>query len=387
MFTSGSTGRPKGVVIEHRALVNFLSSMQERFGLGVGDRLLAVTTVAFDITGLELYVPLLNGAAVVLASPQDVRDPLALRSLISSAEVSVMQATPSLWHAVVADAGEELAGVRVLVGGEALPGELARTLVARTASVTNLYGPTETTIWSTADEVRGDAGSVSLIGRPIANTQVYVLDAGLSPAPVGVAGELYIAGAGLARGYLNRPGLTAERFVADPFGDPGSRMYRTGDLVRWNTNGKIEYLGRIDDQVKIRGFRIELGEIESVLAAHPDVAQAAVVVREDRPGDKRLVGYAVPSAEAILDPQALRAHTAKMVPGYMVPSAVMVLDVLPLTPNGKLNRRALPAPEFTSSTTGRAPRTPQEKQLCELFAEALGVEQVTIDDNFFELGG
>ncbi|MFJ3421500.1 alpha/beta fold hydrolase, partial [Streptomyces sp. NPDC086082] len=174
---------------------------------------------------------------------------------------------------------------------------------------------------------------------------------------------------------------------ADPFGDPGSRMYRTGDLVRWNTNGKIEYLGRIDDQVKIRGFRIELGEIESVLAAHPDVAQAAVVVREDRPGDKRLVGYAVPSAEAILDLEALRAHTAKMVPGYMVPSAVVVLDVLPLTPNGKLNRRALPAPEFTTSTTGRAPRTPQEKQLCELFAEALGVEQVTIDDNFFELGG
>ncbi|MCD9881105.1 non-ribosomal peptide synthetase, partial [Streptomyces guryensis] len=387
IFTSGSTGRPKGVVIEHRALVNFLSSMQERFGLGVGDRLLAVTTVAFDITGLELYVPLLNGAAVVLASPQDVRDPLALRSLISSAGVSVMQATPSLWHAVVADAGEELAGVRVLVGGEALPGELARTLVARTASVTNLYGPTETTIWSTADEVRGDAGGVSSIGRPIANTQVYVLDAGLSPAPVGVAGELYIAGAGLARGYLNRPGLTAERFVADPFGTPGSRMYRTGDLVRWNTNGKIEYLGRIDDQVKVRGFRIELGEIESVLAAHPDVAQAAVVVREDRPGDKRLVGYAIPIADAILDPQALRAHTAKMVPGYMVPSTVMVLEVLPLTPNGKLDRRALPAPEFTTGTTGRAPRTPQEKQLCELFADALGVEQVTIDDNFFELGG
>nr|WP_224328002.1 non-ribosomal peptide synthetase [Streptomyces olivaceus] len=387
IFTSGSTGRPKGVVIEHRALVNFLSSMQERFGLGAGDRLLAVTTIAFDIAGLELYVPLLNGAAVVLASPQDVRDPLALRSLISSAEVSVMQATPSLWQALVADAGKELAGVRALVGGEALSGELARTLVARTASVTNLYGPTETTIWSTADEVRADAGGVSSIGGPIANTQVYVLGAGLCPAPVGVAGELYIAGDGLARGYLNRPGLTAERFVADPFGTPGSRMYRTGDLVRWNTDGKIEYLGRIDDQVKVRGFRIELGEIESVLSAHPDVAQAAVVVREDRPGDKRLVGYAVPTADAILDPQALRAHTAKMVPGYMVPSAVMVLDVLPLTPNGKLNRRALPAAEFTTSATGRAPRTPQEKQLCELFAEALGVEQVTIDDNFFELGG
>ncbi|WP_457784530.1 amino acid adenylation domain-containing protein, partial [Streptomyces olivaceus] len=387
IFTSGSTGRPKGVVIEHRALVNFLSSMQERFGLGAGDRLLAVTTIAFDIAGLELYLPLLNGAAVVLAASDQVRDPLALRSLVSSAGVSVVQATPSLWHAVVADAADELAGVRALVGGEALPSELTRILVARTASVTNLYGPTETTIWSTADEVRGDAGGVSTIGAPIANTQVYVLDAGLCPVPVGVAGELYIAGVGLARGYLNRPGLTAERFVADPFGAAGSRMYRTGDLVRWNAAGELEYLGRVDDQVKVRGFRIELGEIESVLAAHPDVAQVAVVVREDRHGDKRLVGYAVPTAGAALDPQALRAHAARALPDYMVPPAVMVLDAMPLTPNGKLNRRALPTPEFTGSATGRAPRRPQEKQLCELFAEVLGVEQVTIDDNFFELGG
>ncbi|MFD8840648.1 non-ribosomal peptide synthetase, partial [Streptomyces griseofuscus] len=387
IFTSGSTGRPKGVVIEHRALVNFLTSMQERFGLAAGDRLLAVTTIAFDIAGLELYLPLLNGATVVLAAPDQVRDPLALRSLITAAGVTVMQATPSLWHAVVADARDELTGVRALVGGEALPGELARTLVSRTASVTNLYGPTETTIWSTVDDVHAEAGGVSSIGRPIANTQVYVLDTGLSAVPIGVPGELYIAGDGLARGYLNRPDLTAERFVADPFGAPGSRMYRTGDLVRWNAEGRLEYLSRIDDQVKVRGFRIELGEIESTLAAHPDVARAAVVVREDRPGDKRLVGYAVPAGGAVLDPQDLRAHAAKALPDYMVPAAVMVLDELPLTPNGKLNRRALPAPEFTAGTKGRAPRTAQEKQLCELFAEALGVEQVTIDDNFFELGG
>ncbi|MEW2625172.1 amino acid adenylation domain-containing protein [Streptomyces sp. NPDC048106] len=387
IFTSGSTGRPKGVVVEHRALVNFLASMQERFALKTGDRLLAVTTIAFDIAGLELYLPLLNGAAVVLAAPEQVRDPLALRSLVTSAGVTVMQATPSLWHAVVADARDELAGVRALVGGEALPGELARTLVSRTASIANLYGPTETTIWSTVDDVHAEAGGVSSIGRPIANTQVYILDAALAPVPAGVPGELYIAGTGLARGYLNRPDLTAERFVADPFGSPGARMYRTGDLVCWSTTGKLEYLGRIDDQVKVRGFRIELGEIESVLAAHPDIAQAAVIVREDRPGDKRLVAYAVPAPGVVLDPQTLRAYTAKALPDYMVPATVMVLDALPLTPNGKLNRRALPAPEFTASATGRAPRTTRERRLCELFAEALDVEQVTIDDNFFELGG
>ncbi|MEW2626273.1 amino acid adenylation domain-containing protein, partial [Streptomyces sp. NPDC048106] len=387
IFTSGSTGRPKGVVVEHRALVNFLASMQERFGLGAGDRLPAVTTVAFDIAGLELYLPLLHGAAVVPAAPEQVRDPLALRSLIASTGVTVMQATPSLWHAVVADAGDELAGVRALVGGEALPGELARTLVARTASVTNLYGPTETTIWSTADEVRGAAGGVSSIGRPIANTQVYVLDAGLCPVPVGVAGELYIAGAGLARGYVNRPGLTAERFVAAPFGAPGSRMYRTGDLARWSAAGRLEYLGRVDDQVKVRGFRIELGEIESVLAGHPGVDRAAVVVREDRPGDKRLAGYVVPAPEAALDPHALRAHVAGVLPDYMVPSAVMVLDALPLTPNGKLDRRALPVPEFTTGTKGEQPRTALEEALCRVFAEVLGVDGVGIDDNFFELGG
>ena len=387
IFTSGSTGRPKGVVVPGRALVNFLTSMQDRFALAPDDRLLAVTTIAFDIAGLELYLPLLAGAAVVLARPHEVRDPRALRALAAAAGVTVIQATPSLWHAVLADAQGELASVRALVGGEALPGELARTLVESTASVTNLYGPTETTIWSTASEVNGEAAGVSTIGRPIANTQVYVLDPALCPAPAGVAGELYLGGEGLALGYLGRPGLSAERFVADPFGVPGARMYRTGDLVRWGREGELEYLGRIDDQVKLRGFRIELGEIEAVLAAHPGVDRAAVVVREDRPGDKRLVGYVVPAGSTAPDAAALRSHAALSLPDYMIPALFVSLDALPLTPNRKLDRRALPAPEFTANEAGRAARTPQETMLCTLFEEVLGLERVTIDDDFFAIGG
>ncbi|MFJ1724793.1 amino acid adenylation domain-containing protein, partial [Streptomyces sp. NPDC088244] len=346
IYTSGSTGRPKGVVVEHRALVNFLAAMQGRFALDADDRLVAVTTIGFDIAGLELYLPLLAGARVVLAGRDTVRDPRALRELLLSAGATVVQATPSLWHAVVAGAGGAdgvLSGIRVLVGGEALPGDLARTLAAEAPSVTNLYGPTETTIWSTARTVAEVRGGFSSIGGPIANTQVYVLDAGLHPVPVGVAGELYIAGAGLARGYLGRPGLSAERFVADPFG-AGGRMYRTGDVARWNAEGDLEFVGRADDQVKVRGFRIELGEVEAVLAAHPRVVRAVAMVREDVAGDKRLVAYAVPVGDEGGDgalPGALSGFAAERLPGYMVPAAVVVLDGLPLMPNGKVDRRAL----------------------------------------------
>nr|AEG64697.1 LpmC [Streptomyces viridochromogenes] len=386
IYTSGSTGRPKGVVVPQAPLVNFLTSMQDRFQLTHGDRLLAVTTVGFDIAGLELFVPLLSGAAVVVAERDVVRDPAALCALVTGQGISVMQATPSLWRAVLAEDAAVLAGVRVLVGGEALPADLAGTLAARARSVTNLYGPTETTIWSTAWSVTPEASDRPRIGRPIANTRVYVLDAGLRPAPVGVPGELYIAGDGVVRGYHGRPALSAERFVADPHGPLGSRMYRTGDLVRWTADGELEYLSRVDDQVKLRGYRIELGEIETVLAAHEQVAQAAVLVREDRPGDKRLVGYLIPAGTDIPH-AALREHAAAQLPDYMVPSAFVTLDVFPLTPNGKLDRRALPAPDYGTEATGRAPRSPREEILCGLFAEVLGLESVSIDDDFFALGG
>ncbi|WP_446048182.1 amino acid adenylation domain-containing protein, partial [Streptomyces olivaceus] len=261
IYTSGSTGRPKGVVVGHAALVNFLDHMRGLLGLTSDDRLLAVTTVGFDIAALELYVPLLSGGAVVLAGKDTVRDPQALSAELVRTGASVMQATPSLWHALLEEAGPELSGVRVLVGGEALPAELARRLVGVAGSVTNLYGPTETTIWSTAGAVDADSARRGSIGRPIGNTQVFVLDAALQPVPSQVAGELYIAGEGLARGYWDRPGLTAERFVANPYGAVGSRLYRTGDLVRWSAGGELEYIGRVDHQVKVRGFRIEPGEI------------------------------------------------------------------------------------------------------------------------------
>ncbi|MEV0276876.1 amino acid adenylation domain-containing protein [Streptomyces sp. NPDC050610] len=384
IYTSGSTGRPKGVVVPGSALVNFLSSMQERFELSAADRLLAVTTVGFDIAGLELYLPLLNGAGLILASRETVKDPAELAALVKQSAATAVQATPSLWHALL-EAGADLSGVRVLVGGEALPGDLAGALAGAARSVTNLYGPTETTIWSTASEV--DASGPVSIGRPIANTQVYVLDAALRPVAPGVAGELYIAGDGLARGYHRRPDLSAERFVADPYARAGARMYRTGDLVRWNAEGQLEYIGRTDFQVKVRGFRIELGEIEAVLTAHADVSRGAVVVREDAPGDKRLVAYAVPAEGAAPEAGALRKHIGAALPDYMVPATVVTLDALPLTPNGKLDRSALPAPDYGPASEGRAPRTPEEETLVGLFAEVLGVSGVTIDDSFFDLGG
>ncbi|MGO1135630.1 non-ribosomal peptide synthetase DhbF [Bacillus subtilis] len=385
IYTSGSTGRPKGVVVTQKSLSNFLLSMQEAFSLGEEDRLLAVTTVAFDISALELYLPLISGAQIVIAKKETIREPQALAQMNENFDINIMQATPTLWHALVTSEPEKLRGLRVLVGGEALPSGLLQALQDLHCSVTNLYGPTETTIWSAAAFLEEGLKGVPPIGKPIWNTQVYVLDNGLQPVPPGVVGELYISGTGLARGYFHRPDLTAERFVADPYGPPGTRMYRTGDQARWRADGSLDYIGRADHQIKIRGFRIELGEIDAVLANHPHIEQAAVVVREDQPGDKRLAAYVV--ADAAIDTAELRRYMGASLPDYMVPSAFVEMDELPLTPNGKLDRKALPAPDFSTSVSDRAPRTPQEEILCDLFAEVLGLARVGIDDSFFELGG
>ncbi|WP_443333996.1 non-ribosomal peptide synthase/polyketide synthase [Streptomyces sp. MNU103] len=379
IYTSGSTGRPKGVVLERSAMDNFLAAMARAVPVGAADRLLAVTTVSFDIAVLEIFQPLLAGARVVLASRAEVLDPDALRAIVEREGITVMQATPSLWQPLIETRPEVFAGVRVLTGGEALPQSLAGPLAEYAAQVTNMYGPTETTVWSMTSPV--DGGPVSL-GAPILNTQVYVLDTALRPVPPGHSGELYIAGDGVARGYRGRPGLTAERFVANPYG-PG-RIYRTGDLVRREHDGSFTFLSRLDHQVKVRGFRIELGDIEAALLAHPPVERAAVLMREDRPGDSRLVAYIV-SPEG--DSPQLRTHLAETLPEYMVPSAVVVLDALPLTPNGKLDRRALPAPVHVALADGRAPRSALEERLCALYAEVLGLDSVTIDDDFFTIGG
>ncbi|UOY87053.1 amino acid adenylation domain-containing protein [Bacillus glycinifermentans] len=387
IYTSGSTGRPKGVVVQSESLCNFLLSMQETFSLQRHDRLLAVTTVAFDISALEIYLPLISGASFILAEKETVQDPHVLGNMLEKHDITIMQATPTLWHALATSVPEKLRGLRVLVGGEALPNNLARRLQELDCRITNLYGPTETTIWSTCAALENGLKEAPSIGRPIWNTQVYVLDAGLQPVPPGVAGELYVAGTGVARGYFGRPDLTAERFIANPYGPPGSRMYRTGDLVRWRSDGSLDYIGRADHQIKIRGFRIEIGEIDAVLSGHPDVHQCAVVVREDRPGDPRLAAYVVPVAEASPDPAALRSHLSETLPDYMVPSAFVMLEALPLTPNGKLDRKALPAPVMSRQAAGREPRTPQEEILCDLFAEVLGISRVSIDDSFFDLGG
>ncbi|HEX8212567.1 MAG TPA: amino acid adenylation domain-containing protein [Longimicrobium sp.] len=386
IYTSGSTGMPKGVAVEHRAAVNHMRWMQDALPLGADDRVLQKTPFGFDASVWELFAPLLAGARLVLARPGGERDPEYLVRTVAEQGVTVLQVVPSLLGPLLAAGLRSCRGLRRLFsGGEPLPGELARTLAAELAAeVVNLYGPTEVCIDATWHRVTGaEEGEGIPIGRPVAGVRAYVLDAALRPVPTGVPGELYLGGAQVARGYLGRPGLTASRFVPDPYAaEPGARMYRTGDRVRWRAGGELDFLGRVDDQVKLRGFRIEPGEIEEALRAEPGVRDAVVVVREDTPGDRRLVAYVV----AVADPAALRDAVRARLPEYMVPAAVVVLDALPLTPNGKVDRKALPAPEYG----GRGyvgPRTEVESALAGIWAEVLGVERVGVEDDFFALGG
>ncbi|WP_416971231.1 non-ribosomal peptide synthase/polyketide synthase [Streptomyces sp. 4F14] len=392
IYTSGSTGRPKGVVVPHGNVARLFSATDEWFGFGPDDVWTLFHSYAFDFSVWELWGPLLHGGRLVVVDYHVSRNPQAFAALLADEGVTVLNQTPSAFYQLPSDAAD-LSLRYVIFGGEALePARLADWYAhhADDAPVlVNMYGITETTVHVTYEALRAASTGQpsSVIGTAIPDLRVYVLDERLNPVPPGVAGELYVAGAGLARGYLRRPGLSAERFVADPYGLPGTRMYRSGDVVRWNARGTLEFVGRADDQVKVRGFRIELGEIEAALAGHPEVAQVAVLARQDRADDTRLVAYVVPVPGTVAHSATLRQHLRERLPEYMVPGAFVALDALPLTANGKLDRRALPEPQVGAVGSGRAPRTPQEQILCELFAEILGVPEAGVDDNFFDLGG
>ncbi|WP_438025454.1 amino acid adenylation domain-containing protein [Sorangium sp. So ce233] len=385
IYTSGSTGRPKGVMVRHEGVTNFLLSMKELLAPPGDVVMLATTSISFDIAVLELFLPLISGGRVVIARREETADGERLAALLGASGATWMQATPTGWKMLLDNGNPPLAGLTVLCGGEAFPRELARRFLDAGVSPWNLYGPTETTVWSSLHRVA--AGGPIPLGRPIANTDIHVLDRQLSPAPVGVAGEVYIGGAGLARGYLHRPDLTAERFVPDPFSqEPGRRLYRTGDLARIRRDGTIEFLGRADHQLKIRGYRIEPGEIEAQLRAHPGVRDAVVVALEDA-GIPRLAAYAVPEQGAALTADGLRSFLRERLPEPMVPSAYVWLDALPLTPNGKLNRKALPAPGLVARERRERPRTATEEAVAAIWTDVLGLEAVGVDEGFFELGG
>ena len=390
IYTSGSTGKPKGVQIEHRSVVNFLATMQKHPGMSAEDILVAVTTLSFDIAGLELYLPLVTGAQVVLASREQASDGQQLTRLMQESKATIMQATPATWRLLLDAGWTGNQNLKILCGGEALPRELAQQLLPRCGELWNMYGPTETTIWSTVYRVRDVNWKLAPIGRPIANTQAYILDASMQPVPMGAEGELWLGGDGVARGYYRRPELTSEKFLVNPFhGEPGARIYRTGDLARFLSDGNIEYLGRIDHQVKIRGFRIELGEIEAALTQHPAVKSAVVAAREDTPGEKRLIAYLIPSTGVNFSAAELRAHVKKTLPDYMLPSAFIKLEAFPLTPNGKVDRRALPVPQasdFQGDDSFVAARDKVEKQLVTICEEILGIRPLGIKANLFELG-
>jgi amino acid adenylation domain-containing protein len=381
LYTSGSTGTPKGVAVPHGALTNLLLSLRDTLDCGPGDVWLGLTSLSFDISGLELYLPMVTGARLVLVPDEATKDGVRVAEIINGNGVTHVQATPAGWRLLL-DSGFGNPAVTALTGGEALPPRLARQLRPRVKRLCNVYGPTETTIWSTLNP-HGD----STLGGPLGNTQLYVVDSWLRPVPAGVPGELAIGGAGVAWGYLGRSGLTADRFVPDPFGPPGSRLYRTGDRVRWSSGGKLEFLGRVDNQIKIRGYRIEPGEIEARLTEHPQVGQAAVIVAGEG-HDARLLAYVTPAADQA--PPAgrdLRGYLTAQLPSYLVPAQVAVLDALPLTASGKIDRKRLPEIEADVQTEYLAPRTDLERAIGTIWSEVLGRDPVGALDDFFDLGG
>jgi amino acid adenylation domain-containing protein len=400
IYTSGSTGTPKAVMVEHGSLVNYCASAATDYALQSGDRVLQFASINFDASAEEIYACLIRGATLVLRNDEMLSSATQFLQTCADWKVSVLSLPTAWWHDIAASVAAEKLAIPaplrlVIIGGEAASAERLTSWQQWTGSrieLINTYGPTEATVAATrwkAPQAVNDLAAVP-IGRPIANTQVYILDPHLNPVPIGVAGELHLGGAGLARGYLNRPELTAEKFIPNPFSDdPNARLYKTGDLARYLADGNIEFLGRIDQQVKIRGFRIELGEIEAVLNQHPSVKACAVLAREDAPGDKRLVAYVVAQDDSTLVPNGLRGFLKRKLPDYMLPSAFVRLDALPHTPNGKLDRRALPTPDQTRDLQASyvAPRTHSETILAAIFAEVLKINQVGLNDNFFDLGG
>ena len=391
IFTSGSTGKPKGVQIEHRSVVNFLESMRSEPGISERDTLLAVTTISFDISVLELYLPLTTGATVVLVSRETTSDGKQLAKVLSESGITIMQATPATWRLLIEAGWQGDKKLKILCGGEAMPRDLAEQLLERSGSLWNMYGPTETTIWSAVYLVESEVGSVP-VGGPIANTQIYILDEKMHPVPPGVPGHLHIGGDGLARGYLKRPELTAEKFVEDPFFETSTgKIYKTGDLAKFRSDGVIEFLGRLDFQVKVQGHRIELGEIESQLNRHPSIKQSVVMARQtgSKIDDKQLVAYTIADGEAT-NVSDLRDFLRTSLPDYMLPSIFMSLDLFPLNPAGKVDRKALPEPEAIRPDLRVeyvAPRDPGEEKMAAIWSSSLGLDQVGINDNFFELGG
>ncbi len=385
IYTSGSTGQPKGVEISHRAVVNLLLDMARRPGLDARDVFMAVTTISFDIAGLELFMPLIVGARVVIAERDDLMDGFRMLKRLDAVQATAMQATPAGWRMLLEAGFVAKPGFKVLCGGEALPRELANKLAQGAGELWNMYGPTETTIWSSCERVSVGNATVT-VGKPIANTQFYVLDVNDQPLPVGVPGQLHIGGDGVAQGYYKRAALTAEKFIANPFA-PG-RLYRTGDLARWLPDGTLGILGRIDHQIKLRGFRIELDEINAVLTRKAQLANAAVILREDSPGSPRLVAYIVERSKTTRAAETFRELLAEDLPDYMIPSAWVRLDALPLSPNGKLDRAALPAPDAAEIATEvyLAPTTATEATLTKIFAEVLRLDRVGVSADLLQLG-